>query len=414
MRLSQMALRNLGRNRRRTFLAALSVGIAMLIVMFLDGFIGGFVGNMVGNYTKNDVGDLNVTTAAYRERGRFMPVAEYISDSGAVAETIRSLPALKGKVATVAERIRFGVILSSGSFSKAALCVAGDPETERSLLMLDRSIRAGGSYLSVPGDAIIGAGLAKDLGLAVGDTLKVVTEKADYGLGFKRFRVSGVFATNVNSLDGNLFQVSLDDARDLLGMEGGATQILVMLKDNGQAGKAAALVSAALAAAGRQELSTVPWTKSGAFADMLQLLSKLYGWIYAIIAFLGAFVIANVMMMVVLERKKEIGMLKAMGMPRRDILVLFLLEGSMLGVAGSAGGVALGLVLCGVFSLVGMDFSSAMASFSWPMDNIMYTTVNPLNAFLLFLLGVAVAAVISYLPSRRAASMDPIEAIRSA
>ena len=414
MRLSQMALRNLGRNKRRTFLAALSVGIAMLIVMFLDGFIGGFVGNMVGNYTKNDVGDVNVATASYRERERFMPVAEYIRDSGAVAETIRSLPALKGRVATVAERIRFGVILSSGSLSKAALCVAGDPETERSLLMLDRSIRAGGSYLSAAGDAIIGAGLAKDLGLAVGDTLKVVTEKADYGLGFKRFRVSGIFATNVNSLDGNLFQVSLADARELLGMEGGATQVLVMLKDNRDAGKAAALVSAALAGTGRQELSTIPWTRSGAFADMLQLLSKMYGWIYAIIAFLGAFVIANVMMMVVLERKTEIGMLKAMGMPRRDILVLFLLEGSMLGVAGSAGGVVLGLVLCGIFSIVGMDFSSAMASFSWPMDNVVYTTVNPVNAFLLFLLGIAVAAIISYLPSRRAASMDPIEAIRSA
>ena len=187
-----------------------------------------------------------------------------------------------------------------------------------------------------------------------------------------------------------------------------------MLGDNRGADRAARLVSVALAKAGRDGLSAIPWTATGAFADMLGMVSKLYGWIYVIIAFLGAFVIANVMMMVVLERRKEIGILKAMGMPRRDVLGLFLIEGSMLGVAGSAAGVGLGLVACAVFHMTGMDFSAAMAGFSWPMDNIIYTTVNPLAALGLFALGAAVAAVISFLPSRKAATMDPIEAIRSA
>jgi putative ABC transport system permease protein len=413
MNIYSMALRNIGRNKRRTILASLSVCIAMLIVTFLDGFIGGFMDNIVSNYTKNDVGDINVTTSSYREREKFMPVAEYMADSGRIAQAIRAMPELKGKLKTVAERIRFGVVLSSGNKSKTALGIAGESETERGLLMLDRSVLPGGSYLLKPGDAIIGAGLAKDLGLGLGDTLKVVTEKADYGLGFKRFRIAGIFATNVNSLDGSIFQVSLDDARELLGMEGGATQILVMLNNYGDSKRCAGLVSAGLEKAGLRGLSAIPWTATGAFADMLQLVSRMYAWIYIIIALLGAFVIANVMMMVVLERKKEIGILKSLGMPRGELLRLFLVEGSLLGLFGSAAGVALGLVLCAVFAVVGMDFSSAMAGFSWPMDNIIYTTVPLLDAVGLFALGVAVAAVVAYLPSRRAATMDPIEAIRS-
>jgi putative ABC transport system permease protein len=413
MNIYSMALRNIGRNKRRTVLASLSVCIAMLIVTFLDGFVGGFMGNIVSNYTKNDVGDINVTTSGYREREKFMPVTEYMAGSEKIAEAIRAMPELKGKVKTVAERVRFGVVLASGNRSKTALGVAGESETERSLLMLDRSVRPGGSYLSSPGDAIIGAGLAKDLGLKVGDALKVVTEKADYGLGFKRFRVSGIFATNVNSLDGSLFQVSLDDARELLGMEGGATQILIMLNNYGDSGRCARLVSVGLKRAGFSGLSAIPWTATGAFADMLQLVSKMYAWIYLIIAFLGAFVIANVMMMVVLERRKEIGILKSLGMPRGDVLRLFLIEGSLLGLIGSAVGVALGLALCAIFAVVGMDFSSAMAGFSWPMDNVIYTTVPLLDALALFALGVVVAAIVAFLPSRRAATMDPIEAIRS-
>jgi putative ABC transport system permease protein len=413
MKLSTMALRNLGRSKRRTLLTALSVCIAMLMVMFLDGFIGGFVQNIVTNYTKNDAGHIKITTAAYRERERFMPVAEYMRDSGRIAAAIEAMPELGSEVKTMAERVRFGVLLSSGSSTKSALCVAGDPETEKSLLMLDRSVRPGGSYIALPGEAIIGAGIARDLGLKVGDELKVVTEKADYGLGFKRFRIAGVFATNVNSLDGSIFQVGIEDARELLGIEGGSTELIVMLSNYRYSEAAAGKIQAGLAKAGFEGLAVVPWTRSGSFADLMRMMDKMYGWIYLIIAFLGAFVIANVMMMVVLERKKEIGILKSMGMPNRDILYLFLMEGSLLGAIGSGVGILLGLGLCLLFSKVGMDFSSAMASFSWPMDNVVYATVSLPNALLLFLLGVAVAALISFLPSRKAATMNPIEAIRS-
>jgi len=408
-----MALRNLGRNKRRTILSGLSVAIAMMAVMFMNGFVNGLMDNLVRNALKNDLGHINVTTEEYRAKEKFMPVTDYIRDADKVASTIESMPGLKGKVTLVEERIRFGVLLSSGPKTKQAICIAGDPEKEKSLLMLDRNVRDG-AYLSAPGDALIGAGVAKDLGLKVGDTLRVVTQRADYGLGFKKFRVSGIFLTNVNSLDGSLFQVSLADARDLLGMDGGASQIIVMLNNHKLSQKDAPLVAADLRKAGFAGLSVQPWQDGGGVVSLLPLVDVIYNWIYVIVAFLGAFVIANVMMMVILERKKEIGMLKAMGMPRREILYLFLLEGSMLGAIGSAVGVALGYALDLLFSVVGIDFSSAMASFSWPLDNTIYAAADPLAALALFALGVVVAAIIAFLPSRSAARMDPIEAIRSA
>ena len=408
-----MALRNLGRNKRRTILTGLSVAIAMMAVMFMNGFVNGLMDNLIRNALKNDLGHINVTTEEYRAKEKFMSVTNYIKDADKVAAAIESMPGLEGKVTLVEERIRFGVLLSSGPKTKQAICVAGDPEKEKSLLMLDRNVRDG-AYLSAPGDALIGAGVAKDLGLKIGDTLKVVTQRADYGLGFKKFRVSGIFLTNVNSLDGSLFQVSLADARDLLGMDGGASQIIVMLNNHKLSQKDAPLVAAGLKKAGYADLSVQPWQEGGGVVSLLPFVDVIYSWIYVIVAFLGAFVIANVMMMVVLERKKEIGMLKAMGMPRKEILYLFLLEGCMLGAIGSAVGVALGFALDLLFSVVGIDFSSAMASFSWPLDNTIYAAADPLAALALFALGVVVAAIIAFLPSRSAARMDPIEAIRSA
>ncbi|HPB65237.1 MAG TPA: hypothetical protein PLW80_01675, partial [Spirochaetales bacterium] len=128
MTLLSMALRNLGRNRRRTALAASSVAIAILLVVFMQGMVGGFLGSIVKNYTKNEVGHVNIVTEEYRERERFSPVDAAIPDSSAVIRALEGAPGLEG--AKFAERIRFGVILSAGANSKAALGLAGDPVTE--------------------------------------------------------------------------------------------------------------------------------------------------------------------------------------------------------------------------------------------------------------------------------------------
>ena len=412
MKLTTMALRNLGRNRRRTALTAVSMGIAMLLVMFLNGLMDGMMGNLIFNATKDEYGHISVTTAAYLEREKFMPVSEYVHEAERVKAAIAATPGLAGRISLVAERTRFGVLLSSGSSSKAALCIAGDTATERDLLMLDRNIKEG-AYLKGPGETIIGQGIATDLGLKVGDTLKVVTQKADYGLGFKKFRIVGIFLTNVNSLDGNVFQIDVKDAAELLGTSGGASQLLVMLDDYRLAAKDAPLVRVALERAGFTGLSVRSWEEQGGAVGMLHQYEPLFGYLYVFVAFLGAFVIANVMLMVVLERKREIGILKAMGMPRRDILTLFLVEGTMLGVIGSAAGVILGLGLNLLVSVVGIDYSSAMAGFAWPIDPIIRTSVNPLAGLALFFVGAAVAAVIAWLPSSKAARMDAVEAIRS-
>ncbi len=413
MRTFGMALRNIGRNKRRTALALTSVAISIFLVMVLDGLMSGFLGSLVRNYTKNDTGHVNITTSGYRARERFMPVDELIEDSTAVAQAIRSLPELQGRIKAVAERARFGVVLSSGSRSKAALGVAGDPETERSLLMLDHSILPGGRYLERPGDAIVGEKLAKDLGLGVGNQLKVVTQRADSGLGYKRFYIRGIFKTGVNALDGSLFQVGIDDARELLGLGQGCQQILVFLNDYRDADRAAKAIAESLAASGSTKLSAASWTELGDFPRLIKMASSVYNAIYVVVAFLGAFIIANVMMMAVLERRKEIGILKSMGMSRLGVLSLFLVEGSAIGAIGSLLGSGLGLAFNAVFAKVGFDFSAAMAGFDWPMDNVVYTNVDIVSAIAAVILGAAVAAVVSLAPAQNAARLQPIEAIRS-
>jgi ABC-type antimicrobial peptide transport system permease subunit len=172
------------------------------------------------------------------------------------------------------------------------------------------------------------------------------------------------------------------------------------------------IVRKAIQASGRQDLSVLPWTSIGEYPKIVKLMEIIYDWVYLVVGFLGAFIIANVMMMVILERRREIGILMSMGMPKERILGVFLLEGTMLGFIGSVTGVAVGWAFNLFFSKHGFDMTSAMAGFSWPLDNIIYPSVGigPLLAGIL--VGTTVSAVVAYLPSRRAAAMSPVEAIR--
>ncbi len=407
-----MALRNLGRNRRRTFLAMLSVFIALLLEVSLDGFIQGWVDSATRNYTKNTTGHVNVTTLAYRARERFMPASAALPDADALVAAIERTPGLGGRIAQIAPRINFGVVLSSASATKVALGIAGDPAAERRLLMLDKSLLPGSSYLGEPRAVILGNQLANTLGLKVGDSLKVIAEKADYGMGFKKFRITGLFRTGLESVDGSAFMVSLEDARDLLGLGKGATQLLVMLKDYGESDRAARLIAAQLQSTGFEELSVQSWTRTDS-AQVIRISAGFNLWIQIIIDFLGVFIISNVMTMALLERRREIGILKSMGMRRTSILGLFLAEGTLIGMFGSAAGAIAGTAINIFFSIKGLDLDKGMAASGLPADSIVRFAVRPLAIVALFGIGALAAAIVAYLPARRAAHLNPVEAISS-
>ena len=151
-----------------------------------------------------------------------------------------------------------------------------------------------------------------------------------------------------------------------------------MLKDYRKAEDTARLVSSAIAGVpGASGLVVRPWTEIGEYPRLIRVMESIYDWIYVVVAFLGAFIITNILMMVVLERKKEIGILKAMGLKRREVLALFLLEGTAMGaVRKAASGRAVGLAFCGYFSVHGIDFSAAIGAMNFPVDPIYRTTFS--------------------------------------
>ena len=406
----KLAFRNVGRNRRRSILALVSVALSLMFIICMQGWISGIMGSVVKNYTKNETGHIRISTAKFAEKSGSFPVNENIKSPEKIISIIKNDPQLSKEISLITERINFGVLLSNKGKTAGAVALGGDPEKEKSLLMLQQSILPGGKYISGLHETVIGCELAKRLGYKVGDTLKVVASGSDYSLRLKKVTIRGIYKTNINFLDENIFQIPLESATELLGMNNETQQILIFLKDWRRSQTVASQIRSLVS---DKKLSVKPWTEIGDYYHLVLLSESAYRFIYLVVAFLGAFIISNIMMMVVMERRREIGILKSMGMKRMEILYLFLFEGMILGLAGSVIGIGIGAVIITIFGHTGIDISSIMQAMKLPIDNIIYPGVSAGSVLGTLLLGTIISAIVSIFPSRRAAAMNVVEAIKS-
>ncbi|URA09887.1 ABC transporter permease [Thermospira aquatica] len=420
--LVKMALRNIRRNKRRSFLAVLSVTLALALVVVLQGLVEGMVDNMVKNGTKNDTGHIRITSRLYAENIRYYPVQYLVTEPEALRDEILKNEAWAKHITLITFRVRFPVLLQYEGNNKAAFGLGGDIGVEKDLLMLEKAIVDGrylsGQVIEKDGhkyrEVIVGKKMADILKIGVGDSFSVMLQGSDYGVRIPRFQVVGIFQTGLNMMDENIFQLSLDDARDILRTSGGVQEVLIFLKDYKKAPSLAKEIQAWLDKTEYwSDAVALSWNRAGGIVSAMEQILPIYNLIYFVVTFLGMLIITNIMMMIVLERRREIGLLKAMGMKSREILGLFLYEGLILGLLGSVFGVLLGLLISWPLSVWGLDFSSSLSNMNLPLDPVIRWKITAKSIVTSLGLGLFVAVIVSVIPSRLAARMRPVDAIRS-
>ncbi|MCX7882022.1 MAG: FtsX-like permease family protein [Brevinematales bacterium] len=420
--LFKMALRNIRRNTRRSFLAVLSVTLALALVVVLQGLVEGMIDNMIRNGTKNDSGHIRITARSYAENIRYFPVQYLVSEPERLREKILSHPQWSKEIELVVFRIRFPVLLQYEGNNKAAFGFGGDYRVEKDLLLLEKAIVAGrylsGQVIEKQGhkyrEVIVGKKMADILKIGVGDTFSVMLQGSDYGIRIPRFQVVGIFQTGLNMMDENIFQMDIKDAMDILRTGGGVQEVLLFLKDYTRAPALAKEIQSWATSENQwQDIVAIPWNRAGGIVSMMEQILPIYNLIYFVVTFLGMIIITNIMMMIVLERRREIGILKAMGLKSGEVLILFLYEGLVLGLIGSGMGVLLGVLISWPLSVWGVDFSSSLANMNLPLDSVIRWKITPKSVGGSLILGLVVATLVSLFPSRLAARMKPVDAIRS-
>jgi lipoprotein-releasing system permease protein len=293
-------------------------------------------------------------------------------------------------VAPVATGSGLGI---KGEASRSVVIVGTELERYLRVVKLDDKVKSGVLVIE-PGDALIGIELAKDLGAVLGDRFRVQTAQG----GSEVFRIRALLDLGSRELNRRYVYTDLRAAQSLLGIPGRITNLDVAVRDIMQA----EIISAKLRAQSGQLIESWIQTNNQIFAaiknqDIMTLLIRFF---ITVVVSLG---IASVLVVSVVQKRKEIGILRAIGATRRQMLSVFLLQGVIVGVGGALLGSVLGMMLVSLFSRI-LRNAEGQALFSLSFD------------FRLIGFVVAGAAVLglmaAVLPARNAARLDPAQAIR--
>jgi len=409
MNLARIAFRNIRRNKRRSLLSGTAVAIATMAITFLFSYIAGFLGDYESNIVRYMTGHVRIRNVEYDENEQLNPLHLSVTGYEEVVQRLEAEP----EAAAVVPRTRFFTAIYRNDRTYNGVGLGVDFEREAEVMKVQEALEQGRLPQMGRKEMLLSAGLAGELDLGVGGKLTLLTKNKYMGMSGMTFTVSGIVRFQVAGFNESFFLVPIDTAARFLKMSDEATEVLVVLKDSGKAETFARKAQGILAAMGRDNLSAQAWTKVGIIYGMIRYARNVYD-IFALVFFLlASTVIINTTMMVIFERMREIGTVAAMGMTPQEIVRLFFLEAFYIGAIAAFVGVMLGVAITLPLSRTGIDFSAVMEGVDFEIGSILYPRLNIRSTVFVFFYSTAIASLASFIPSRRAAKIEPVEALRA-
>ncbi len=398
----RVALRFLREGRMQTVLIIVGVAAGVAVIAYISALISGLQGSTL---TKTLGAQAHISVRAPDDivtpAWPAVPGTTALTDTQPRAQRLRSVanwqalvPLLEAMpaIAGVSPMVSGAGLALRGEATQAIALMGVDLDRYDRVVGLRSKVISGTARLA-PGEAIVGKELAADLGVRAGDRLTVQT-----GLVSDSVRVTALVDLGVKDLNRRTVIVPLRAAQNLLGLPGGATSLDLTVKDVWSA--------QALASDLRQQFpyKIESWQESNAqLVSALNAQSVSTALIRGVVLVVVVLGIASVLVVSVVQKRREIGILRAMGATRGQILRLFLVQGAVVGALGSALGIALAVLMIWLFT------KFVRGSDGLPLFVIGLPLATALQVALIATVCGVLAAVA---PARRAAALDPAQAIR--
>lgn len=400
-----LALRNVLRNRRRSLITVLSVAAGLAALTFLWGFIDGTNLQMVENTTRYFAGDVQVHLKGYHED----PSLDRAIDAGAqLLDRVRAEP----RVRAATLRLETTVLASRADRSRGVMAFGVDPADEAQVTDLFKAIVDGHSFAG-PDDVgvLIGERLAEALGARAGDEIVLVGQAYDGSVASARVQVRGVFRSKIDELDGYVAVWPIAAMRDFLSAPQAATAVVLRLRDRAELPS----TRDALAERVGPAHEVIGWPVLLPMVAMSVRFHEVNGFVVLAIFFITvAAGVVNPVLMAVLERTREFGILLALGTRPTLLFRLVLVEAVLLGLAGLVLGNAVGIGITAWFGRRGIDLGAFEAGLrAMPgLSDVIYPVVVAGRSAAISGLVFAIAVAMALYPALRAARLEPVAAIR--
>ena len=399
--LFRLGSRNVLRNRRRSAVILVAIAVGLWSMLVFAAFTRGWSNDVRRNAIETLTGHLQVHAPGYL-------------DDPSVDRTLAPpdgalLALLDGpQVAAWASRVRVPAVVMSERETAGVTLVGIDPAREAGLSFVAGAVREGRDLAGPDGDGVlVGRKLAQRLRTGLGKRVVVMSQARDHSVVDRGFPVIGVYDADRSSTEMTFVFVARRRAQSMLGLGSRVSEVSAMLRDPSHLD---AFLARARAAATGEDVE--PWTALEPMAQAMVALGEAWIWIFYVVMYVAmAFGLVNTLLMAVLERTREFGLVQALGMKPRLILEQVLAESSVLLAAGVlAGGLLAGASLALLRG--GIDFSAfAEGAEMWGMSKVIYPTLRLADVAAAVGFVVALGVLASLYPALRAARKVPVEAI---
>jgi len=401
----RLAWRNIWRHRRRTIIIVLAMSLTLAMMMWYDGVVNGFTDTIYGNAVKVLGGNIQVHATGYRAQASSTPLLP-LADPQAVIEAAQSNSSTLGAT----QRINTGGLITNREGAFAVGITGVEPENELALNIIGQYVRAGRNLSSNDGDfVLIGKGLADAMAVKVGDRVTLVGRSRHEQMRQRTMTVIGIYDLGMADIEKQAVYISLGEAQNLYDLGGQSTEVAIFLKHIGQE-------NAVIKSMNLNQASYDVESFEANYPDLASAITtkgsvmNIFSVVIIAIAGVG---ILNLLLMAVYERTREIGMLGAMGLKPAQISLLFILEGTMIGLVGVAVGIGFGLALNWLLMKVGMDFGSfsSVTSYMALIKDKIYPTWGTEKLVMRVLVVAIISALASLIPAIEAGRREPAEAL---
>jgi putative ABC transport system permease protein len=399
-----LAWRNVLRSGRRSAITIASIAIGLAAMTFLWTFIDGINRQMVENTTRYFAGDAQIHLKGYHDD----PTVDLTIEN---AEQLLHAVRAHADVAAASLRLEGKALASRGDKSRGVMIAGVAPRDEARVTVLFDAVVDGGPLAEGAPGILIGEKLAEALNARAGKEVVFVGQAYDGSVASARFPVRGVFRSKIDELDGFVAVMPLETAREFYAAPGGATAVVMRLRDPDRLDAARADLAGRLG----ERYEVLGWPRLLPMVAVSTRFHEVVSYVVLLVFFVVvAAAVANPVLMAVLERTREFGIMLAIGMSRTRLLVLVLLECALLGAAGLVLGNVLGLSITGYFARAGINLGAFEAGLrTMPgLSDVVYPVLLVGRSLMLSTLVFAIACLMAVYPAAKAAGLEPVQAIR--
>jgi len=400
----RMAWRNIFRQKRRTILTVLSMFGGFALSAISIGWADGTYNRIIEMFTRNRLGHIQIHAQGYLDKPSLY---KKIDDYEAIGEKLESL----NGVESWTPRLYAAGLVSVGEKSSGARIVGIDPRREGAAINFEKKVIEGKAFSQEPsGEAILGKDLATSLEAEIADELVIVSQAADGSIANDLYIVTGIIESGNAVDDRTSLFLHLEDAQKLFVLEGSIHEIVVIANKLDQVSQLTDKIQATLS---DDDLEVLPWQEfARSFYTAMQA-DKQGAWIMLFIVILiVAIGVLNTVLMTVLERTREYGVLRAMGTRPYQVFRLVICEVTIMAIIGIIIGFGLSLPINYILSQHGIAMPETFTYGGIEFTHY-YSEINAHSYYIPALTVLLSATIVSLFPAVKAARIAPARAMRT-